>query len=198
MQAKRPRSSERIKKLILFTVGRAQDDARSPDGEEGSVFYDTALTSLDLNIVNEGSRVAVVVAEGIAQVAPLVAAYVDGTVVEVNAGVNGFEGGVDRVAFLVAAYDVVAHLQGNYLLVVEYVLDDNDRATAFLVGLLVGVVLLLRSLQFRGPDAYAELLATFVALEDQRLAFRVFRFIEDNVVVTFRTAYSFHGSIVCV
>ena len=123
--------------LCLLTIGCAQDDAGGADGEEGAVFDDATLALFDFHVVDEGAGVAVVVGQGIAQLSALVAADVDSAVVEVDAGVNGLEGGVDGVAFLVAADNVVAHLQGNDLLVVEHVLDDDDGTEVYLTFLLL-------------------------------------------------------------
>ena len=96
---------------------------------------------------NEGARVAVVVGQRVAQLSLLVTADIDGAVVQVDTGVDSFERGVDGVALLIAPNDVVAHLQGDDLLVVEHVFDDDNRATAFLVGLLIGIVFFLGGFQ---------------------------------------------------
>ena len=106
-----------------------QDDAGSTKGKECTILDDATLAGLQLYITHKGAGIAVVVAERIAQVATLVTRNGDGAVVEVNAGVNSLESGIDGIALLVAANDIVAHLQGNDLLVVEHVFD-NDNVTA--------------------------------------------------------------------
>ena len=110
----------------LFCLWSAEDDAGSTDGEEGAISDDAALTAFYLYIVDKGAGVGVVVREREAEFSMLVAADIDGAVVQVDAGVNSLEGGVDGVALLVAANDVVAHLKGDFLLVVEDVFDDDD------------------------------------------------------------------------
>ena len=155
-------------KLWLFL--QFQDDAGGTDGEEGAVFDDAALALRQFHVVDESSGIAVVIAQGIAQVAPFVAAYGDGAMVQVDAGVDGLEWGVDGIALLIAANHVVAHLEGDDLLVVEHVLNDDDAAKCRLGYLLTGVgfvLLFLGVTQFGYADADAKLLAAVWALEYQ-------------------------------
>ena len=109
------------------------------------------------HVVDESTRVAVVIAERVAQLAFLVATGGDGAVVQVYTGVNGFEGRVDDIAFLLAPDGVVAHTQRDDLLIVEYVLNDDNTAD---MGSFV-------FLCFWGTDAYAELLSAVGALKYQ-------------------------------
>ncbi len=177
----------------------AENDAGGADGEERAVGNDAALTGWYLHVIDKGARVAVVVAQHVAELPVLVAADVERAVVVVNAGIDGLEGGVDGVALLVAANDVVAHAQVERLLVVEDVLYDDDAAV-FARGLgvelcTVGLVLLtLCGTQLGHADADAELLAALRALEHQRLTSLVLGLVEGNKMVTFWTAYSFHVS----
>ena len=76
-----------------------------------------------------------------------VAAHVDNAMGVVNTWVYRFDGRIDGVAFLVASNHVVAHLQGNDLLVVEHVLDDDKCAELSFAQPLVGVFLLLPVMQ---------------------------------------------------
>ena len=61
-----------------------------------------------------------------------------------------------------------------------------------LFGMFVGTILFLGGLQLRHTHTDAKLLAAFVTLEDQRLAFSIFRHIKNDVMVAFRTTYSLH------
>jgi hypothetical protein len=51
--------------------------------------------------------------------------------VQVYTGVNGLKGTVGGIAFLVTPNHVIAHMQGNDLLEMEHVLDNNDRTASF-------------------------------------------------------------------
>ena len=106
-----------------------KNDAGSTQGEEGAVLDDATLLGVQLYVANKSACIAVVVLQGVAQIATLVARNGDGAMVEVNTGVYGLERSIDRVALLITSDDVVAHLQGNDLLVVEDILNDNDAAT---------------------------------------------------------------------
>ena len=117
-----------LKKWFSTILCCAQDDACGTNGEERAVGDDPPLAPLYLDVVDEGACIAVVVGEGVAQVSMPVATDVDGAVVQVDAGVNGFKGCVNGISFLIAADDVVAHVQGDFLLVVKHVLDDDDSA----------------------------------------------------------------------
>ena len=119
---------QKVHTLFLLGVGAAEDDAGCTKGEEGAVLDDAALAGLQLDVTDKGAAVAVVVAERVAQLTTLVTADGQCAVVQVNTGVDGLEGCVDGIALLVAAYDVVAHVEGNDLLVVEDVLNDDDAA----------------------------------------------------------------------
>ena len=174
--------------FCVLVCGCAEDDAGGTDGEKGAISNDAALTTLDFYIVDKGAGVGVVVGEREAELSMLVAADIDGAMVEVDAGVNGLEGSVDGVALLVAANDVVAHLQGYLLLVVEDVFDDDDGSPSPLRSPLQTSP---RRGGFFGGYSDAELLATLVALEDQGLAFGVSGIIEDDVIIAFGTTYAF-------
>ena len=113
--------------LILF-FGSLEDDAGGTDGEESAAFDDASFAWRNLNIIHKGACVAVVVAQGVFQSALLVATDIQRAVVQVDAGVNSLKGGVDGIALLISANDVVAHLEGNDLLVVKHILDDGDGA----------------------------------------------------------------------
>ena len=184
-------------KLLFLTVFRLQEDAGGTDGEEGAILNDATLTGSDFGVVDKGAGVAVGIAEDIAQAAPLVAADVDDAVEQVDAGVDGLDGGGDGVALLIAANGVVAHLQGENLLEVEDVLDDDDGAEAGVFGLFrIGVLLALGLAELRHTDADAELLAALGALEHQRLTSLILSLVESDVVIALGTADALHGELI--
>ena len=123
---------ERFLCFVFVFVG-LQYDTGGTDGEKGAVFNDAPLSRWDFHIIDKGAGIAVVVTKGITQTAFLVATDVEGAVVQVHAGVNSLEGRVDRIAFLVAANDIVAHPQGDDLLIVKHVLDDGDESVMCLL-----------------------------------------------------------------
>ena len=115
--------------------------------------------------------------------------------VQVHAGVDGLEGGIDGIALLVAPNDIVAHVEGDDLLEVEHVLDDDNAAACFGKLLLVGVLFLLGIVQFGDANAYAKLTAALVALEHQRRASSIFCFIKDDIMVALGTPDSLHETM---
>ena len=150
----------------LILAGCAEDDAGGSEGEKSAVFDNATLAGIEFDIVDEGACVAVVVFQGVAKGASLVAADGNRTVIQVDAGVNGLEGAVGRIALLIAADDVITHSQGNDLLEVEDVLDDHDRSAAFLIGLLIGILVFLTLTEFADTNTDAELFATIRAFEN--------------------------------
>lgn len=124
----------------------------------------------------------------------LVAADVDDAMGDVNAWVDGFDGTIDAAVFLVTSNDVVAHAQWDDLLEVEHVFDDDNRAAAVNIGLLVGVhVVALGVVKLRDTDANAELLTAIGTLKHQRLTRLVERFIKKCELVALRAANSLHS-----
>ena len=124
----------------------------------------------------------------------LVAADVDDAMGDVNAWVDGFDGTIDATVFLVTSNDVVAHAQWDDLLEVEHVFDDDNRAAAVNIGLLVGVhVVALGVAKLRDTDANAELLSAIGTLKHQRLTRLVERFIKNRELVALRAANSLHS-----
>ena len=85
--------------------------------------------------------------------------------IQVYTGVDCLESGVGWVALLIATNNVVAHLQWDDLLVMEYVFDYNNRAATLFVGLLIRILVLLSLTEFAHTNAYAKLLAAVRALE---------------------------------
>ena len=150
----------------LILAGCAEDDAGGSEGEEGAVFDNATLAGIEFDIVDESACVAVVVFQSVAKGTSLVAADGNRTVIQIDAGVNGLEGAVGRIALLIAANDVIAHTQGNDLFEVEDVFDDHDRPAAFLIGLLVGILVFLTLTEFADTNTDAELLATIRAFEN--------------------------------
>lgn len=173
---------------------RVQDNACCTDGEECPIFNDASFPVTQDDVVHEGSGIAGPIAEHILQSAFLVPFHAHHAMGHVYTGVYGLEGAVNLVALHIAADDVVAHLERQVLLVVEHILYHGQVAVAMVGNVLVWIVLFLGIFQLRYPNADAELLATFRALKYQRLTFVVSLFIEDDVVITLRTTYSFHGS----
>ena len=177
---------------LSFAVGGAEDDTGGTAGEEGAVGDDAALFGIELYIIDEGAGIAVVVFQGIAQVALFVATDGDGAVVQIDTGINGLEGAVGWVAFLIATYHIVAHTEGKHLFEMEHVLDDNDRTTAFFISILIWIFIFLTLTKFADAYTDAKLLAAVGALEYQRLTRRIFRLVESDILVAFGAAYAFH------
>ena len=110
----------------------------------------------------------------------------------VDAGVDGLNRRVDGIAFLVSPNDVIAHAQGNDLLVVKNVLDDDDGTVLAFGELLVGVFFFLTIMKFGNAHADGELLSALRTGENQALAFCVLGFVECDVIVTLGASDSFH------
>ena len=115
--------------------------------------------------------------------------------VHVDTGVYGLDGAVDAAVLHVSSYDVVAHLQGNDLLVGEDILYHNDRAKTMLVGSFVELLFLLSLAQLGYTHAYAELLVALWAYKDETLSCLVLGLVECDKVVTLGASYSFHALI---
>ena len=182
--------------LLLFAVGCAKDDGGGANGEEGAVLDDTALTVAQNLIVHEGARIAWTVTEHILQLALFVAAHVDDAVVHVYAWVHGLDRAVDAAILHISADDVVAHLQGNDLLVGEDILYHNDRAKTMLVGSFVELFLLLSLAQLGHTHAYAELLVALWANEHEALTSLILSLVEGDEIIAFRATYSFHKALI--
>ena len=143
-------------------------------------------------MIDKGAGIAVIVFQRVFQFALFIAADSDGAVIQIDTGIDGLEGAVGGVALLVATNHIVAHMEGDDLLVMEGVLDDDDRAAACLVGLLIRVLISLAVAQFAHTHADAKLLAAVRTLEDERLTGRILGFIKGDVLVTLGTTDSFH------
>jgi hypothetical protein len=81
---------------------------------------------LQFHIAYERAGIAVIIDEGITQTASFVVADINGAMVQIDAGVNGLEGAVGGIAFLITAYDIIAHVQGKDLLVMKNILDNDE------------------------------------------------------------------------
>lgn len=169
-----------------------QNDACCTYGEEGPILNASLFAVTEYNVVYKCAGVAWTVLEDIFQTAVLVAADGYGAMVDVDARVVGLDSAVHSAVLHVASDGVDTHLQGNYLLVVEHVLDDRDIAVFVALGVLFWRVFLLCLAQLGNAYAYAELLAALRTLEHKRLSVGIFLLIECDVVVTFRASYSFH------
>jgi hypothetical protein len=75
----------------------------------------------------------------------------------------------------------------------ETVFYYHDGAAAFFVSLLVWVLVFLAVMEFAHSDSYAELFVTFRTLKDKLLAFFIFGFIKNDVIITLRTTNAFHN-----
>ena len=80
-----------------------------------------------------------------------------------------------------------------------HILDDDDATAGSLlcaalstVSIHILVLFLLRLSELRHTYADAEFASAFVTLEYQRLAFRVFRLVKDDVVVALGASYALH------
>ena len=82
----------------------------------------------NLHIIYEGAGIAIVVTQHIFQLSMLVAADSKRAVVQVHTGINGLDGGIDGIPFLITSNDIIAQLEWQHLLVVEHVLYDNNTA----------------------------------------------------------------------
>lgn len=122
----------------------------------------------------------------------LVAADIDDAMQKIDAGVDGLDRCGDGIALLVATNGVVAHVQGQHLLVVEDVLDDDNLSYTVIFRLFRMLVLFALCLaQLRNPNSYAKLFAALRAMKYQRLSSFVLCLVEGNVVVAFGAADAF-------
>lgn len=117
--------------MLLLLILRFQQYAGGTDGKHGAYGEDEAFARLDFHIIDEGSRVAVGILQGVDEMTLLVTGHKDGAVPKVHTGVVGLDGGVDGIAFLIASDTVFTHLKWQYLFVMEHILDDH-KATAVL------------------------------------------------------------------
>ena len=124
---------------LCFLLFCPKDDACGPDGEKSAVGDDATLAVTENLVVDKRACIAGSVAKYIFQLPVFVATNVDDAMCDVDAGVDGLDGAVDAAVLLVAADDVIAHREGNDLLEVEHVLDDDNRAAAAGVSLFVGI-----------------------------------------------------------
>lgn len=111
-----------------MAVGSMEDDAGGSDGEKGTIGDDAAFAGWNLDVIDEGARIAVGIAKDIAQMTVFVAAHVQDAVEQIHAGVDSLNGGVDGIAFLIAPNGVVAHAEWKLLLEMEHVLNDSEVA----------------------------------------------------------------------
>ena len=151
--------------LLFFLVGCAEDDGGGTKRKKGAIADDATLFWSELYVIYKCACIAVVVFQGVAQAAFLITTNGDGAMIQVYAGVDSLESSIGRVALLIATYHVVAHLQWDNLLVMEYVFDYNNRAATLFVGLFIRILVLLSLTEFAHTNAYAKLLAAVRALE---------------------------------
>ena len=172
--------------------GCFQYDAGGSDGEQGAIADDALFVVAQNVVIYKGACVAGAVAQHVFETLLLVPAHVDDTVVDVYAGVVGFDGGVRLASLGVSPYHVVAEAQGDDLLVVKHVFYDHDAAVFTCKGSGVKVLFFLQGLEFGHTDADAELLAAVGTLKHQRLAILVFCLVKGGEIVTLWALYSFH------
>jgi len=177
---------------MSLRTGDSQDEGGGSDGDDAAFLEAYAILVLQDVVHVEGAGVAGCIAQDVLQVASLVALHADDAVLGVDAGVDGVDGAVDVAAQHLATEDVVAHVEGDDLLVVEHVLYDYNAALLFGVLLFVEDFLLLGGTQLAYTNAYGKLLAAVVALEYQLLTLGILCFIERDETIAFGTSYSLH------
>ena len=181
--------------LFFFGIALSEDEGGGADGDDGGVLQIDAVLVLQDLVHIEGSCIAGGVTQDVLQLALLATLYAYDAVTGVYAGVNGLDGFIDGGAFDVTAEDIVAHLQGDYLLIVEYILHNND-ATQFLgifLFLLVQVLVPAGFLHLARPQADTELTVTVGADEHQLLSVLILFLVKGNVIVALGTTYSLHS-----
>ena len=115
-----------VQVILFFLVGCTKNNTGGAEGEQGAIADNATLFWGELYVVDKGAGIAVVVLESVAQATFLIATDGDGAMIEIDAGIDSLESGIGGITFLVTTNDVVAHLQWDNLLVVEYVLDNYD------------------------------------------------------------------------
>ena len=105
----------------------------------------------------------------------------------VHTGINGFDGRIGFGALHEAANDILALHQGDDLLEVESVFNDNQRT-----GCGKGCFFLF---SLNGALGYSDfkLLMAIAAFKDQRAAWLVLCLVKGDGVVAFGTSDAFHG-----
>ena len=148
--------------FFFFGIALSEDEGGGADGDDGGVLQIDAVLVLQDLIHIECSCIAGGVTQDVLQLALLTALYAYDAVTGVYAGVNGLDGFIDGGALDVTAEDVVAHLQGDDLLVVEDVLYYYDAAQFLCVLLFLAVKVLVPAgfLYLTGAQADAELAVT--------------------------------------
>ena len=178
--------------LMAVSLCATEDYACCPDCEKRTVFNDPSLAVAENLGVYKSSGVAWSVPEYVFQFAVFVVADVYYAMGCVNAWVVCFDRGVDFAAFHVAPDDIVAHLQGNHLLVVEYVFDDDYCPDIAVFEVLFDFFFFLQCTELRHTDTNCELLPALRTFENERLAVFIISLIESYVVVALRASDSFH------
>jgi hypothetical protein len=88
-------------------------------------------------------------------------------VIQIYTGIYCLKGCIGRIALLISADDIITHTERKYLLVMEDVLNHDNRTAAFLIRLLVRMLVFLTLTQFADTNANTEFLTTVRALEYQ-------------------------------
>ena len=101
----------------------------------------------------------------------------------IYARINRLDGAVDAAATHFTPNHVLAFVQQDFLLQLERVFNDSQDA--------IYRCFFLRFIM-RGRHTKPELLVATWAFENQTPARSIFRFVEQNRLITFRTAYAFH------
>ena len=110
----------------------------------------------------------------------------------VHTRVSCFNGYIHFRTLISSADDIVTFLQWVYLFVSKYIFYNYHTTEISAIGLFIQHLFFTGSLQLGFTYTDAELLLTMFTNEHQRLAFRIFRFIKSDIIVTFGAKNSFH------
>lgn len=159
-----------VKKLKL------EKNAGGTYRKEGAISDYTTLALSQLSIVDKGACVAVSIAKDVTQLPVLITTDVDDAVEQVDTGIVGMYADGDGIALLIAPNGVVAHLESYLLLVVKFVLDDDNRA----------------QLTTWRIDAYGKLPAALLTAQHKRLPCLILGLVEGDGLVALWTTYALH------
>ena len=139
--------------MLLLLVGSVKDKCCGTERYNGSRFYAQPFSLAKHAVHYECSGDTAVVAYGVSEFVAVAAFYVHYAVAAVHTGVACLNGKGYHGSFVVTPYEVVALLQGKYLLEAETVLDNYKIAQIFGFYLFVAAY------------AYGETLSALLALE---------------------------------
>lgn len=174
--------------LLVVVLTFAEYHGGGPDGNDVAVVHVNA-GSVGQNVVEEeGAGVRWCIAKD--KPCPLAVCSRfngDDAMGCIDAGVNGFEGGIGFGAFDMTAHYVFAFVKGNLLLQMEGIFYDDQTAINLSLFFLFGICR-----GFGTGDAQAKLFMAFGTFKDQRAAGFVTTVIEEDGLIAFGTANLFH------